>query len=60
MKKDRGTRPANTADGFINVPVSKATRQGLHQLKVSMNASGQEEVIEKLVAIALAIEKAAR
>jgi len=53
-------KAAHSADGFINVPVSKATRAGLHQLKVAMNASGQEEVIEKLVAIALAIQKAAK
>lgn len=47
-------------DGFINVPVSKQTRAGLHELKVAMNVAGQAEVIEKLVAIALAIQKAAR
>lgn len=44
-------------DGFINVPVTKQTREGLHTLKVAMNASGQGEVIEKLVAIAMAIQK---
>lgn len=45
-------------DGFINVPVSKATREGLHYLKVAMDVSSQAEVIEKLVAMALAIDRA--
>jgi hypothetical protein len=53
--------PSKSApDGFINVPVSKQTRDGLHELKVAMNVSGQAEVIEKLVAIGLAIQKAAQ
>lgn len=47
-------------DGFINVPVTRATREGLHDLKESMGAASQAEVIEKAVAIMLAIQKAAR
>lgn len=47
-------------DGFINVPVSRATREGLHELKESMGAASQAEVIEKAVAILLAIQKVAR
>ncbi|KRB93803.1 hypothetical protein [Noviherbaspirillum sp. Root189] len=47
-------------DGFINVPVTRATREGLHDLKESMGAASQAEVIEKAVAIVLAIQKAAR
>lgn len=47
-------------DGFINVPVSRATRQGLHELKEAMQVSSQAEVIEKAVAILLAIQKVAR
>lgn len=47
-------------DGFINVPVSRATREGLHELKESMAVASQAEVIEKAVAILLAIQKAAK
>jgi hypothetical protein len=47
-------------DGFINIPVSKATRQQLHALKTSMQASSQAEVIERAIAIISAIDKAAR
>lgn len=49
----------STPDGFINVPVSRATRAGLHELKESMGAASQAEVIEKAVAILLAIQRAA-
>lgn len=47
-------------DGFINVPVSRATRAGLHELKETMGAASQAEVIEKAVQILLAIQKVAR
>ena len=47
-------------DGFINVAVTRATRQGLHLLKDAMDVQGQAEVIERLVAIGLAIYVAAR
>ncbi|TFW07275.1 hypothetical protein E4K72_09090 [Oxalobacteraceae bacterium OM1] len=53
-------RHTSTPDGFINVPVTKATRDGLHTLKESMGVASQAEVIEKLVAIGLAIQQAAR
>jgi hypothetical protein len=58
MKKQQNA--ANSADGFINVPVTKATREGLHKLKESMDVASQAEVIEKLVRIGLAIEHAAK
>jgi len=54
-----GTKLKNH-DGFINIPVSKETRQGLHDLKESMGAGSQAEVIEKAVAILQAIQKAAK
>jgi hypothetical protein len=60
MPKKSSTSSKSKQDGFINVAVSARTRAGLHELKASMNASGQEQVIEKLVEIALAIQKAAR
>lgn len=50
----------NQPDGFINVPVSRATRAGLHELKETMGAASQAEVIEKAVQILLAIQKIAR
>ncbi|WP_163960461.1 hypothetical protein [Noviherbaspirillum galbum] len=46
-------------DGFINVPVTEETRKGLHQLKESMGAQSQAEVIERAVRVMLAIQKAA-
>ena len=46
--------------GHINVPVSTTTRDSLHVLKESMGAGGQAEVIEKAIAIAMAIMVAAR
>lgn len=48
------------ADGFINVPVSNVTRDGLHLLKEAMGVASQAEVIEKLVAIGVAIHHATR
>jgi len=48
------------SDGFINVPVSRKTRDDLHALKISMQASSQAEIIEKAVAIARAIDLAVR
>lgn len=53
-------KPTGYDDGFINIPVSRATRQGLHDLKESMGAASQAEVIEKAVAILLAIQNVAR
>ena len=46
--------------GFINVGVSGETRAGLHLLKEAMGVPGQAEVIERLVAIGLAIHLATR
>ena len=63
MKKARKTAtiPASRKpDGFINVPVSRSTRYGLHLLKESMGVQGQAEVIEKLVSIGIAIHLASR
>lgn len=54
------TPKTQSADGFINVAVTRATRQGLHLLKDAMDVQGQAEVIERLVAIGLAIYLAAR
>jgi hypothetical protein len=45
---------------FINVPVTRETRQGLIALKESMGVDSQGDVIRKLVAIGLAIEKASK
>lgn len=47
-------------DGFINVPVTRATRQGLHELKEQMGAASQAEVIEKAVQMLLEIQRIAR
>ncbi len=47
-------------DGFLNVPVSRKTRDDIHHLKKSMRVSSQAEVIEKAVAIVRAIDLAAR
>ena len=44
-------------DGFINVAVNRATRQGLNNLKAAMGVHSQAEVIEKLVAIGVAIHR---
>ena len=51
MAKARSKKAGSKADGFINVPVSKETRAGLHSLKESMQVAGQAEVIEKLVGL---------
>jgi hypothetical protein len=53
-------RSITAEDGFINVAVSKATRDGLNNLKAVMRVRSQAEVIEKLVAIGVAIEQATR
>jgi hypothetical protein len=53
-------KAGSTPDGFINVPVTRATREGLHVLKDAMDVSSQAEVIEKLVAIGLAIQAVSR
>lgn len=53
-------RKVARADGFINVAVSRSTRQGLHLLKEAMDVPGQAEVIERLVTIGIAIYIAAR
>ncbi|AYR23722.1 hypothetical protein RB25_05550 [Herbaspirillum rubrisubalbicans] len=47
-------------DGFLNVPVSRQTRDYIHHLKKSMRVSSQAEVIEKAVAIVRAIDLAAK
>jgi hypothetical protein len=60
MPKKAKKLATSQQDGFINVPVSKATRAGLHELKESMGVASQAEVIEKAVAILLAIQKTAR
>jgi hypothetical protein len=63
MAERRGTKKGATTskpDGFINVPVSRTTRTGLHLLKDAMGVQGQAEVIEKLVAIGIAIHFASR
>jgi hypothetical protein len=49
------SRKVAKADGFINVAVSRSTRQGLHLLKEAMDVQGQAEVIERLVTIGIAI-----
>lgn len=59
-KAVKRTRKAARPDGFINVPVSTATRHGLHLLKEAMDLPGQAEVIERLVVIGLAIHLASR
>lgn len=55
----RRASPARAA-GFINVSVSPETRSGLHLLKAAMGVSGQAEVIERLVAIGVAIHLVSR
>jgi len=45
-------------DGFINVAVNGETRRGLNNLKAAMGVRSQGEVIEKLVAIGVAIHRA--
>jgi hypothetical protein len=60
MPKQKSAAPGSTPDGFINVPVTKATREGLHTLKDAMNVASQAEVIEKLVKIGLAIDQAVK
>jgi len=59
-KKTQATKPKAVPDGFINVPVSNVTRDGLYLLKNAMGVSSQAEVIEKLVAIGVAIHHATR
>jgi hypothetical protein len=54
------SRKVAKADGFINVAVSRSTRQGLHLLKEAMDVQGQAEVIERLVMIGIAIYIAGR
>lgn len=60
MSRTNTVAHQSKSNGFINVPVSRATREGLHELKESMQLSNQAEVIEKAVAILLAIQKASR
>jgi hypothetical protein len=59
-RSGKKARAAARADGFINVAVSRTTRHGLHLLKEAMGVQGQAEVIERLVAIGLAIHLASR
>jgi hypothetical protein len=56
----RDRRSNKSQDGFINVAVSKITREGLNNLKDVMGLHSQAEVIEKLVAIGVAIQQASR
>ena len=56
----RTKKKSSNARNFINVAVSRETRAGLHLLKEAMGVAGQAEVIEKLVAIGLAIHLATR
>lgn len=56
----RKSKSAARPDGFINVAVSRSTRHGLHLLKEAMGVQGQAEVIERLVAIGIAIHIATR
>lgn len=60
MPRSKPQFKASEQDGFINVPVTRATRLGLHKLKEAMQVSSQAEVIEKAVAILLAIQKASQ
>lgn len=63
MAGARGAKKEKAAakqDGFINVAVSRSTRHGLHLLKETMGVQGQAEVIERLVAIGIAIHLASR
>ncbi|MGE5441574.1 MAG: hypothetical protein ACM3Q0_00730 [Bacteroidota bacterium] len=59
-KKKKAEKAATRPDGFINVAVSRTTRHGLHLLKEAMGVQGQSEVIERLVAIGIAIHLASR
>ena len=59
-KKTKITKPTMAPNKFINVPVSNVTRDGLHLLKERIGGSSQDEVIEKLVAIDVAIHYATR
>jgi hypothetical protein len=56
----RTKQTSKDARNFINVAVTKETRAGLHLLKEAMGVPGQAEVIEKLVAIGIAIHLATR
>ena len=57
-KASNGSKSSRVQDGFINVAVSKTTRGGLNDLKTAMGLRSQAEVIEKLVAIGVAIHRA--
>ena len=48
-------KTAAAPDGFINLPVTRTTRDGLHALKVLMDARSQAEVVARLVALGLAV-----
>ncbi len=50
-------RAAQKPDGFINVPVSRTTRDGLHKLKELLDARSQADVIARLVALGLAVHE---
>jgi len=60
QKKTPAAKPTAVPNGFINVPVSNVTRDGLYLLKDAMGVNSQAEVIEKLVAIGVAIHHATR
>jgi hypothetical protein len=60
-KKNVAAKVSGSApDGFINVPVTRATREGLHFLKEAMGVASQADVIEKLVVIGIAISQASK
>jgi hypothetical protein len=54
-KKQSKKDDPNAHAGFMNVPVTNATRDGLHFLKGVMEAETQGEVIERLVDLGLAV-----
>ena len=56
--KRRTAQSASSQHGFINVIVTKETREGLNLLKNAMGVRSQAEVIRKLVAIGVAIHQA--
>jgi hypothetical protein len=60
MAKTQSAALAIQADGVVNVPVTKATRDSLLHLKDSMNVTSQAEVMAKLVKIGLALEASAK
>lgn len=60
MRRIEKTKQGSKPDGFINIPVSRETREGLHLLKDAMGVSSQAEVIAKLVKLGTAIHHASQ